>query len=153
MFNFDGDFRRRPQQNLGGASQKSDRLTIIRKAQQERQKREDARRQQNGATVIQSSVRSFVQRQTVKRRERDRFDEYRRTCGVRNLRDLEYLVKRIEFFYHLRKDGERLVSIRRRRVTTSFIILSLKIRAGSESHFRALVTIFNGKVSKLSFLA
>nr|XP_019541237.2 ubiquitin-protein ligase E3C [Aedes albopictus] len=109
MFNFDGDFRRRPQQNLGGASQKSDRLTIIRKAQQERQKREDARRQQNGATVIQSSVRSFLQRQNVKRRERDRFDEYRRTCGIRNLVDLEYLVKRVEFFYHIRKDGERLI--------------------------------------------
>lgn len=115
MFNFDGDFRpRRPQQNFGGASQKSDRLTIIRKAQQERQKREDARRQQNGATVIQSSVRSFVQRQAVKGRERDRFDEYRRTCGVRNLQDLEYLTKRIVFFYHGRngKDGDRLVSLR-----------------------------------------
>ncbi|KAL9703153.1 hypothetical protein quinque_006671 [Culex quinquefasciatus] len=112
MFNFDGDFRpRRPQQNFGGASQKSDRLTIIRKAQQERQKREDARRQQNGATVIQSSVRSFVQRQAVKGRERDRFDEYRRTCGVRNLQDLEYLTKRIVFFYHGRngKDGDRLI--------------------------------------------
>uniref|UniRef100_A0A1Q3F789 Ubiquitin-protein ligase E3C n=1 Tax=Culex tarsalis TaxID=7177 RepID=A0A1Q3F789_CULTA len=112
MFNFDGDFRpRRPQQNLGGASQKSDRLSIIRKAQQERQKREDARRQQNGATVIQSSVRSFVQRQAVKRKERDRFDEYRRTCGVKNLQDLEYLTKRIVFFYHGRngKDGDRLI--------------------------------------------
>lgn len=111
MFNFDGDFRRRPQQNLGGASQKSDRLTIIRKAQQERQKREDARRRQNGAIVIQSSVRSFVQRQNVKFRERKLFDEYRRTCGVRNLQDLEYLTRRIIFFYHDRnnKDGDRLI--------------------------------------------
>ncbi|XP_058832317.1 ubiquitin-protein ligase E3C [Topomyia yanbarensis] len=111
MFNFDGDFRRRPQQSLGGVSQKSDRLSIIRKAQQERQKREDVRRQQHGATVIQSSVRSFVQRQNVKRRERERFDEYRKTNGLKKLLDLEYLTRRIIFFYHAKnnKDGDRLI--------------------------------------------
>ncbi|XP_055601145.1 ubiquitin-protein ligase E3C [Uranotaenia lowii] len=115
MFNFDGDFRRRPQQNLGGASsQKSDRLTIIRKAQQERQKREDARRQQNGAVVIQSSVRSFVQRQNVKRRERERFDEHRKKLNgtIESLEDLDFLTRRIVFFYQgsgQSKDGERLI--------------------------------------------
>ncbi|XP_055627362.1 ubiquitin-protein ligase E3C [Toxorhynchites rutilus septentrionalis] len=111
MFNFDGDFRRRPQQSLGGASQKSDRLSIIRKAQQERQKREDARRQQNGVVVIQSSVRSFVQRQSVKRKERERFDEYRKRCGLRGMPDLEFLTRRIVFFYHSKdgKDGDRLI--------------------------------------------
>ncbi|XP_055534265.1 ubiquitin-protein ligase E3C [Wyeomyia smithii] len=111
MFNFDGDFRRRPQQNLGGVSQKSDRLSIIRKAQQERQKREEVRRQQHGATVIQSSARSFVQRQTVKRREREHFDEYRKVNGLKRLPDLEYLTKRIIFFYHAKnsKDGDRLI--------------------------------------------
>lgn len=111
MFNFDGEFRRRPQQNLGGASQKTDRLTVIRKAQQERQKREEARRQQNGAIVIQSAVRSFIQRQQTKRRERGKFDEYRKTNGIRNGHDLEYLTKRILFFYQQQtgQDGDRLI--------------------------------------------
>ncbi|XP_058458874.1 ubiquitin-protein ligase E3C [Malaya genurostris] len=111
MFNFDGDFRRRPQQSLGGVSQKSDRLSIIRKAQQERQKRENIRRQQHGATVIQSSVRSFVQRQNVKHRERERFDEYRKINGLKKLQDLEYLSRRIVLFYHVKniKDGDRLI--------------------------------------------
>ncbi|XP_053680763.1 ubiquitin-protein ligase E3C [Anopheles nili] len=112
MFSFDGEFRRRPQQNLGGASLKSDRLSTIRKAQQERQKREEARRHQCGAIVIQSAVRSFIHRQHTKQRERHKFDEYRKTNGgVRQGQDLEYLSKRIIFFYHLRstQDGERLI--------------------------------------------
>lgn len=113
MFSFDGEFRRRPQQNLGGASLKTDRLTTIRKAQQERQKREEARRHQCGAIVIQSAVRSFVQRQHTKQRERDKFDEYRRAHGaIRDGgQDLEYYSKRIIFFYQHRsgQDGDRLV--------------------------------------------
>uniref|UniRef100_A0A182VM51 HECT-type E3 ubiquitin transferase n=1 Tax=Anopheles merus TaxID=30066 RepID=A0A182VM51_ANOME len=112
MFSFDGEFRRRPQQNLGGASLKTDRLTTIRKAQQERQKREEARRHQCGAIVIQSAVRSFVQRQHTKQRERDKFDEYRRAHGaIRDGgQDLEYYSKRIIFFYQHRsgQDGDRL---------------------------------------------
>ncbi|XP_061509954.1 ubiquitin-protein ligase E3C [Anopheles gambiae] len=113
MFSFDGEFRRRPQQNLGGASLKTDRLTTIRKAQQERQKREEARRHQCGAIVIQSAVRSFVQRQHTKQRERDKFDEYRRAHGaIRDGgQDLEYYSKRIIFFYQHRsgQDGDRLI--------------------------------------------
>uniref|UniRef100_A0A182QT97 Ubiquitin-protein ligase E3C n=1 Tax=Anopheles farauti TaxID=69004 RepID=A0A182QT97_9DIPT len=112
MFSFDGEFRRRPQQNLGGASLKTDRLTTIRKAQQERQKREEARRHQCGAVVIQSAVRSFIQRQHTKQRERDKFDQYRTVNGgVRNGQDLEYYSKRIIFFYQHRtaQDGDRLI--------------------------------------------
>ncbi|ETN66654.1 ubiquitin protein ligase [Anopheles darlingi] len=115
MFSFDGEFRRRPQQNLGGASQRTDRLTIIRKAQQERQKREDARRQQNGATVIQCAIRSFIQRQQTKRRERDKVDGYRRNAGgvIRSGHDLEFLTKRIIYFYFPSNasDADRLIFI------------------------------------------
>uniref|UniRef100_A0A182MXZ7 Ubiquitin-protein ligase E3C n=1 Tax=Anopheles dirus TaxID=7168 RepID=A0A182MXZ7_9DIPT len=112
MFSFDGEFRRRPQQNLGGASLKTDRLTTIRKAQQERQKREEARRHQCGAVVIQSAVRSFIQRQHTKQRERDKFDQHRKVNGgVRHGQDLEYYCRRIIFFYQHRtaQDGDRLI--------------------------------------------
>lgn len=39
-YNFDGEFRRMPQQSLGGASKVEDRSELIRRAQFERQKRE-----------------------------------------------------------------------------------------------------------------
>lgn len=112
MFSFDGDFRRRPQQNLGGASQKSDRLSLIRRAQSERQKREDLRNQQHGATVIQCVVRSFLYRQQVKSKERNNFDNYIESKGLKNVNDVSYLLRRIIFFYYFKdqKDCERLVS-------------------------------------------
>lgn len=42
MYSFEGDFRRKPQQNLGGASaqRKTDRDALILQSQQQRQKRE-----------------------------------------------------------------------------------------------------------------
>lgn len=113
MFSFDGEFKRTPIQNLGGASQNSDRLTLIRKAQQERQKRAELRSQNNGATIIQSYARSFISRQRVKEHERKRFDEYLAKGEHQwNENGLEYLVTKILFFYykHNRKDGERLVA-------------------------------------------
>lgn len=39
-YHFDGDFRRMPQQSLGGASKVEERSELIRRAQAERQKRE-----------------------------------------------------------------------------------------------------------------
>lgn len=116
MFGFDGDYRRRPVQSLGGASQSCDRETIIRKAQQERQKRNELRRQNNGAIVLQSYTRSFIHRQRRKRLEREAFDDFLRTHRDRVIEDecLGYLLRRLLFFYTKResKDGERLVSIR-----------------------------------------
>lgn len=42
MYSFEGDFRRKPQQNLAGASaqRKTDRDSLIQQSQQQRQKRE-----------------------------------------------------------------------------------------------------------------
>lgn len=42
MYSFEGDFRRKPQQNLAGASaqRKTDREALILQSQQQRQKRE-----------------------------------------------------------------------------------------------------------------
>uniref|UniRef100_A0A0A1XNT7 Ubiquitin-protein ligase E3C n=1 Tax=Zeugodacus cucurbitae TaxID=28588 RepID=A0A0A1XNT7_ZEUCU len=115
MFGFDGDYRRRPVQSLGGASQSCDRETIIRKAQQERQKRNELRRQNNGAIVLQSYTRSFIHRQRRKRLEREAFDEFLRTHRDRVIEDecLGYLLRRLLFFYTSResKDGERLIEV------------------------------------------
>lgn len=112
MFSFDGDFRRKKEQNLGGASQKHDRSELIRKAQHERQKRETTRRKNNGAIVIQSYIRSFITRQRIKKEQRTIFDDYLKRNNIKNDGDLGYLLKRILFFYQIRnneKDGERLI--------------------------------------------
>lgn len=111
MFSFDGEYKRSPIQNLGGASQNSDRLTLIKKAQQERQKRAELRRRIDGATIIQSYARSFITRQRVKEYQRKCYDEYFAKGQNWDTNGLEYLVKKILFFYYKsnKKDGERLV--------------------------------------------
>lgn len=113
MFSFEGDYRRTPAQNLGGTSNNHDRDTLIRRAQQERQKRAEVRKQHTGAVVIQSHVRSYLTRKKCKELERQQFDEFLQNTGLSNENHLEYLLKRILFFYYKRnqKDGERLVSL------------------------------------------
>lgn len=114
MFGFDGEYRRKPSQSFGGASTSSDRETIIRKAAEERYKRNQLRRENNGAIILQSYTRSFIHRQRRKRCERETFDEFLRTHRDRLNQDenLAFLLKRIIFFYNSKetKDGERLVS-------------------------------------------
>lgn len=109
---FDGQYRRTPVQSLGGASRNSDRTTLIRKAAEERQKRAEIRRQNDGATRIQSYVRSFIRRQTVKVEQRRLFDELVARKGALTDDSLQVAMQRILFFYysHNKADGERLVS-------------------------------------------
>lgn len=113
MFSFEGNYKRMPSQNLGGVSHNNDRETLIRRAQQERQKRAELRKQQNGAIVIQSTVRSFIARIKCKKEARNAFDQYLKSVGLTNLTHLEYLLKCILFFYDNTNetDGERLVSV------------------------------------------
>lgn len=89
----------------------TDRETLIKRAQQERQKRAEIRKQNTGAVIIQSCARSFLTRTKCKERERCAFDNYLQMSGLSNREQLEYLLKRILFFYYKKnqKDGERLV--------------------------------------------
>lgn len=111
MFDFDGSYRRVPIQSLGGTSQNSDRETLIKKSQQERQKRAEVRKQNNGATVIQSYARSFILRQRIKQEQRKIFDDFM-SKQIENKEQLGFLLQRILFFYYRKnqRDGERLVS-------------------------------------------
>lgn len=114
MFGFDGEYRRRPVQSLGGASQTCDRDTAIRKAAVERQKRNELRQKTHGAVVLQSYARSFIHRQRRKRAEREAFDAYLHAHRDRVTEDVSlcFLLRRLTFFYSNRvpKDSERLVS-------------------------------------------
>ncbi|EDV37490.1 uncharacterized protein Dana_GF11384 [Drosophila ananassae] len=115
MFGFDGEYRRRPVQSLGGASHTCDRDTVIRKAALERQKRNELRQKVNGAVVLQSYARSFIHRQRRKRAEREAFDAYLLAHKDHMTEDdsLTFLLRRLNFFYSSRdaKDSERLIEI------------------------------------------
>uniref|UniRef100_A0A1B0FE55 Ubiquitin-protein ligase E3C n=1 Tax=Glossina morsitans morsitans TaxID=37546 RepID=A0A1B0FE55_GLOMM len=115
MFGFDGEYRRRPVQNLGGTSQTSDRETIIRKAAEERLKRNQMRRENNGAIVLQSYTRSFIHRHRRKCLEREIFDEFLRSYRDKLMEEenLAFLLRRIVFFYNAKetRDEERLIEI------------------------------------------
>lgn len=112
MFSFEGNYKRTPSQNLGGVSQNNDRETLIRRAQLERLKRAEVRKQHTGAITIQSHIRSFLARVRCKKEVRIAFDEYAKTVGSITPEQLEYLLRCILFFYDSKyeKDGERLVS-------------------------------------------
>ncbi|KAK6171891.1 hypothetical protein SNE40_018314 [Patella caerulea] len=60
MFSFEGDFRRKPVQSLRGASKKEQKESLIKRVQDERQKREDQRQRQSSAIKIQSYYRRFT---------------------------------------------------------------------------------------------
>lgn len=138
MFSFDGDFRRRPQQNLGGASQKSDRDELIRKAQFERQKREETRRRHNGAVIIQSHIRSFLWRQRMKKVERQCFDEYLKSRGgeIKTIEDLTFLLKRILFFYYIKNssDCERLILVSQSMLKNPGALISISLAQAIWQH-------------------
>lgn len=132
MYNFDGDYRRRPLQNLGGVSCVSDRETLIKKAQQERQKRNELRKQNNGAIIIQSYTRSYLERQHVKNNEKINYDKFwlqYKDKIIDNDDNLSYLLKRLVFFYTKTdlNDCERLVSTKYIFIVPSWVIETIKI--------------------------
>ncbi|CAH2236380.1 jg10760 [Pararge aegeria aegeria] len=113
MFSFEGDFRRKPQQNLAGASaqRKTDREALILQSQQQRQKREEHRKQLHSAIKIQAFVRSYLTRKHCKQIEREEFDNIFTKCDAENQSLITLLLAKILFFYDDKKDCARLVSI------------------------------------------
>ncbi|XP_070502808.1 ubiquitin-protein ligase E3C [Chironomus tepperi] len=110
MFNFDGSFRRLPIQSLGGSSVETDRTQLIKKAQIERKKREDLRIKHLSTIKIQKLIRSFHHRQVIKRQERVNYENYLKTNRLENFQDLEFLLKRLLYFYEL-DDSAKLISL------------------------------------------
>lgn len=73
---------------------------------------QDIRRRLRCALVIQSSVRSFLTRQHLKRQLRNEFDATRTQVpsSHQRLENLFFLSSRLKFFYNPNEDNERLVS-------------------------------------------
>ncbi|XP_043264433.1 ubiquitin-protein ligase E3C [Colletes gigas] len=114
MYIFEGDYRRKPQQNLAGASRRNDRSeksVLLQHVQFERSKREQQRRRHNAVLKIQAVVRGFVVRKHVRMIVRKEFDEEQLITGRRNLNldDLAIYFRKLLFFYDYTVDTGRLV--------------------------------------------
>lgn len=120
MYSFEGDFRQKPQQALGGASRKVHRDDLLKKSALRRQTREECRRQQLAAVHINACVRGFLSRLHQARELRREFDAASRVPG-----DLGTLLRSLTFFYNADLDGKRLVWL-------SQLVLSRKEQVASQ---------------------
>ncbi|CAG9796441.1 unnamed protein product [Diatraea saccharalis] len=113
MYSFEGDFRRKPQQNLSGASaqRNTDRDALILQSQQQRQKREERRKRLNSAIKIQAYIRSYLTRKHCKQSERVQFDTLFPKANDDDRLVFSTLITKILFFYDAKKDVSRLISI------------------------------------------
>ncbi|XP_008557305.1 ubiquitin-protein ligase E3C [Microplitis demolitor] len=109
MYSFEGDYRRKPQQNLAGASKRNEKSVLLQHAHLERMKREDIRQRNNATLKIQAYTRSYLIRQSIKRRSRQEFDNARSQLTVKflSLDILEPYVRSVLFFYQPSADLQR----------------------------------------------
>lgn len=111
---FEGDFRRRPNQNLSGASRSVARVELLQQAAEQRQNREDTRRKENASLKIQSVWRAHRCRRVLATAMRSKFDgliggildpaRSPTSCTIENFQQLsrEFII-----FYHSKHDAER----------------------------------------------
>lgn len=111
MFSFEGDYRRKPQQNLAGASRRDEKAALLQHAHLERLKREQERNKHNATVKIQAHVRSFLIRQSVKKQERYEFDLLQRTVEGNQMStdELVPFFKKLLLFYNYKNDGNRII--------------------------------------------
>lgn len=111
---FEGDFRRRPNQNLSGASRSLARGELLQQAAVQRQSREDTRRKENASVKIQSVWRAYRCRKLLAASMRSKFDTLIRmilesaqpSTGFTS-EHFQQLGGKFFIFYHSRHDGER----------------------------------------------
>ncbi|XP_043593820.1 ubiquitin-protein ligase E3C isoform X1 [Bombus pyrosoma] len=113
MYSFEGDYRRKPQQNLAGASRRDEKSVLLQHAQLERLKREQQRKRHNAALKIQALIRGFIVRKHMKIIKRKEFDEEQQISSRRNLNldELTIYFQKLLFFYNHTLDASRLVWI------------------------------------------
>ncbi|XP_057365077.1 ubiquitin-protein ligase E3C-like [Daphnia carinata] len=110
MFSFEGEYRRKPVQSLGGASKHSQRDIFLQRTQLERQKREDLRRQNQSAVIIQAFFRGCRARSLQKHIQRQEFE----TVQAAHLQNVDMqlltsLMKHLNFFFDKEKDANKLI--------------------------------------------
>ncbi|CAG2108104.1 unnamed protein product, partial [Medioppia subpectinata] len=109
---FDGDFRRRPQQSLGGSHRETQRQQLLQKAAEERRDREELRRRTNCAIVIQSFIRGCLARKRqcsqMRKEYDDTIDRLSKSHENPSLDAIEHLIHEFIVFYCKAKDTQRL---------------------------------------------
>lgn len=110
---FEGDFRRRPNQNLSGASRSLARGELLQQAAEQRQNREDTRKREQASVRIQSIWRGHQSRKTLSIKMRNRFDNLLGIVKSRRdgfLKESEFTTLTQEFvlYYHSEIDEQRL---------------------------------------------
>lgn len=100
-------------QNLAGFTSNSarDRDSLIKNAQVERQKREQARKEHHSSLVITSVMRSYLARKKFKQILWTEFHDYIKLKGLMDFQDLDYLLKRLLHFYDAKRDADQVVSL------------------------------------------
>lgn len=112
MYAFEGEYRRKPEQCLSGASIVTERNELLQHVRQQRQKREECRKRMKCTVLIQAFTRGYLTRKKVKQIERVSFDTILQELDHKpnvNEKILSLLVKKLLFFYNGEKDDSRLV--------------------------------------------
>lgn len=110
MYSFEGDYRRKPQQRLGGASVVLERDELILRARYQRQEREHQRKRYQSTLLLQACARGFTARSKEKRKHRTEYDALLKEWSRKKI-PLDVLclaTKKLLFFYEDRKDRPRL---------------------------------------------
>ncbi|XP_065339203.1 ubiquitin-protein ligase E3C [Cloeon dipterum] len=118
---FNGDFRRKPEQNLGGYGRSRQRDALLERVQAERAKREEQRKKLAAAIELQSFVRGCLVRERSRRAQRLEFDE----LVKKRPDDLDKLVRQLLFFYKHAEDSQRFTWLCKELLKHQPSILSL----------------------------
>ncbi|KAK8748202.1 hypothetical protein OTU49_016370 [Cherax quadricarinatus] len=115
MWSFEGDYRRKPQQRLGGASKTKnlERSELLNQLKSDREERERQRRREAAALTIQSWTRAMLSRKRTKQDLRQQFDSKLALAKVRGISDASAikLVALLIRIFNAKEDCERLVNM------------------------------------------
>lgn len=128
---FEGDFRRRPNQNLSGASRSVARVELLQQAAEQRQSREDTRRKANATLKIQSVWRSYICRKEYALSMRKTFDsviEKIKSNTSFDEKTFDKLSHEFIIFFHRQKDEQRFDILIDLMMTHQTIIIRSKNR-------------------------
>lgn len=129
---FEGDFKRKPNQNLSGASRLVGRQQLLHEAALQRQDREDKRQREQSSIKIQALWRGYICRRRLAKPMREKFDTLLSSkCQVSdrdNLHDevLNDLIQRLLLFYNTKIDQQRFNSMIDLLITKPDLVLEEK---------------------------
>ncbi|ORX89041.1 hypothetical protein K493DRAFT_72432 [Basidiobolus meristosporus CBS 931.73] len=113
MFSFEGDFKAKRNINLGGSRQQQDKKDLLKKAQLERKKREQSRKRERSAILIQSFYRGRKRAQSLRSDLRQQWNAKFDDAKIADLTSsrLFQFLRELVLFYRPMHDEIRLVAL------------------------------------------